>query len=81
MLADHYAAIDAPVRKHPDATLEERRDWLLHKLGASVSIGTMWSTLRRLKNDAQKRPSRQASGRVRTSPEPTPPCSLCRPAY
>jgi len=69
VLADHHAAIDAHVREHPDATLEERRAWLLHMFGVSVSIGTMWNTLRRLKMTLKKRPSRRTSGRVRTSPE------------
>ena len=69
-LADYHAAIDGHVREHPDATLEERRAWLRQTHGVSVSIGTMWNTLRRLKMTRKKRPSRPASVRARTSPEP-----------
>ena len=69
-LIDHYAAIEQHVCEYPDATLEERRAWLRETRGVSVSIGTMWNTLRRLKMRRKKRPSRRASGRERTSPAP-----------
>lgn len=65
-LAQHHAAIDAHVREHPGATLEERRAWLRQEHGISVSIGTMWNTLRRLKVTRKKRPSRQANERAPT---------------
>ena len=68
-LADHYVAIEQHVCEHPDATLEERRTWLRQTHGASVSLGTMWNTLRRLEVTRKKRPSRRASVRAKTSPE------------
>jgi hypothetical protein len=58
------------VREHPDATLEERRVWLRQVHGVSVSMGTMWNTLRRLEVTRKKRPSRRVNGRASTSPEP-----------
>lgn len=69
-LADHDAAIEENVREHPDATLEERRVWLRQVHGVSVSIGTMWNTLRQLEITRKKRPSRRVSGLASTSPEP-----------
>jgi transposase len=48
LLAAHHETISAQVRQHPDATLAELRAWLLGATGVSVSIGTMWNTLRRL---------------------------------
>jgi transposase len=48
-LAAHHAAIDARVREQLDATLAELCAWLLAEFGISVSIGTIWNTLRRLK--------------------------------
>lgn len=68
-LAEHHAAIDAHVREYPGATLEERRAWLRQEHGISVSIGTMWNTLRRLEVTRKKRPSRQANEPTPTSPE------------
>jgi transposase len=69
-LADHDAAIEEHVREHADATLEERRLWLRQVHGVSVSIGTMWNTLRRLAVTRKKRPSRRVNGRASTSPGP-----------
>ena len=69
-LVDHYEAIDQHVLQHPDATLEERRAWLQEMHGMSVSIATLWNTLRQLKIRRKKRPSKRASGRERTSPAP-----------
>ena len=67
-LADHYATIEEHVRAHPGATLEERRAWLRVTHGVSVSLGTMWNTLRALAITRKKRPSRRANARAPTSP-------------
>jgi transposase len=67
-LADHYASIEAHVREHPDATLQERRAWVRQTCGVLVSIGTMWNTLRRLETTRKKRPSKRPNGRAPTSP-------------
>lgn len=69
-LAGHYVAIEEHVREHPGATLQERRAWLQATHGVSVSIGTMWNTLRRIEITRKKRPSRRASGRAQTSTAP-----------
>ena len=69
-LAEHQAAIEGHVREHPDATLEERRVWLRQAHGVSVSIGTMWNTLRQLEITRKKRPLRRVNGRASTSPKP-----------
>ena len=69
-LADHHAAIGRHLDEHPDATLEERRAWLRQTFGVSVSLGTMWNTLRRLKVTRKKRLLRRVSEGVRISPRP-----------
>ncbi len=69
-LAPHHAAITARVRQHQDATLAELRAWLLSEFGVSVSIGTMWNTLRRLGLTLKKRRSRPPSAGAPTSPKP-----------
>lgn len=56
ILSDYHHAIEQHVRERPDATLEERRAWLRERHGISVSIGTMWNTLRRLQVTRKKRP-------------------------
>jgi transposase len=35
--------------RQPDMTLDELRAWILVELGISVSMSTVWKTLRRLK--------------------------------
>jgi transposase len=42
------------VARQPDATLEELRAWCASQLGISVSVGAIWSTLRRLKLTLKK---------------------------
>jgi len=60
----HHAAIAAHVREHQDATLAELCAWVAVEFGISVSIGTMWTTLRRigltLKKSAWKRANEPA---------------------
>ena len=63
-LADYYAAIATHVREHPGATLQERRAWLEATHGVSVSIGTMWNTLRRIEITRKKK-TFEASERAR----------------
>jgi transposase len=67
-LARHYQAVAAQVARKPDWTLEELCDWVLQELGISVSISTMWSTLRRLGLTLKKSALRQPNRRVRTLP-------------
>ena len=47
-LAGHHEAIRAEVARRPDATLGERRAWLLEEHRASAIVGLMWNTLARL---------------------------------
>jgi transposase len=61
-LIDHYEAIDRHVHERPDATLEERRAWLLATHGVSASIATLWNTLRRLKIRRKKAPRSERTG-------------------
>ena len=56
-LAQHYEAIAAQVTRQPDITLDELRAWILQELAVSVSISTVWNTLRRLKLTLKKSPS------------------------
>lgn len=48
LLAGLHADIDAHVKAHNDATLDELRAWLHESHGVSVSIALMWNTLMRL---------------------------------
>lgn len=79
-LAAHHAAIAAEVRAHPDATLAELRAWLLAERGVSVSIGTMWNTLRRLGLTLKKSAWKPPSGRAPMSPRHAASGSRCRPS-
>jgi transposase len=54
--AGHEAVIRAQVRLLPDMTLDELRVWILKELGISVSITTVWKTLRRLELTLKKSP-------------------------
>jgi len=66
-LAAHHPTIEAHVRQHPDATLAELCAWLLAEFGVSASIGTMWTTLRRLGLTLKKSASKRPNGRAPTS--------------
>lgn len=78
-LAAHHAAIDAHVRTHPDATLAELCAWLLAEFGVSASIGTMWTTLRRLGLTLKKSASKRPSGGAPTSPKLAASGLSCKP--
>jgi transposase len=67
-LAGHYDAIVVQVARQPDMTLDELRAWILTEFGVSVSISTVWSTLRRLGLTLKKRPLWQPNRRAPTSP-------------
>lgn len=67
-LATHHPAIEAHVRQHSDATLAELCAWLLAEFGVSASIGTMWTTLRRLGLTLKKSASKRPNGRAPMSP-------------
>jgi transposase len=54
----------------PDMTLDELRAWILKELGISVSITTVWKTLRRLELTLRKSPLSRPSRPVRISPPP-----------
>jgi transposase len=66
-LAGHYDTITAQVARQPDMTLDELRAWILAELGTSVSVSTVWSTLRRLGLTLKKRPLWRPNRRVPTS--------------
>ena len=53
-LAGYDDAITARVMRQPDMTLDELRAWILVELGISVSMSTVWKTLRRLKLTLKK---------------------------
>ena len=57
-LAGHYGAITMQVARQPDMTLDELRAWILAELAISVSISTVWNTLRRLRLTLKKVPDR-----------------------
>ncbi len=80
-LAEHHAAIEAHVREHRDATLAELCEWVRTKLGVSVSIGTMWATLRRLGLTLKKSAWKPASARGTTSPRRVASGTSCKPNW
>lgn len=55
MLADYHDAISQRVRERSDGTLEDLRAWLARS-GVSISLGTMWNTVRRLGLTLKKDP-------------------------
>ena len=63
-------AITAEVQRRPSATLADLRAWLARTRGVSVSIGTMWTTLRQLGLTLKKSRSAPPSKRARISPPP-----------
>ena len=67
-LAGHYDAIKAQLARQPDMTLDELRAWILAKLSISVSISTVWNTLRLLKLTLKKSPLWRPNRPVPTSP-------------
>jgi transposase len=71
-LAEHREAILAQVRRHPDATMAELRDWLASERGVRVCLATIWKTLARFgltfKKSRFGRPSRIAP--MSLPPEP-----------
>ena len=42
------------VEQQPDSTLEELRAWCASELNVAISVGALWSTLRRLKLTLKK---------------------------
>lgn len=44
----------ARVRQQPDATLEELQKWCKSQMDVSISIGALWSTLKRMKLTLKK---------------------------
>ena len=63
-------AILRQVARRSSATLAELRAWLLRRHGVSVSLGTMWKTLRDLGLTLKKSRCGPVSRRVRTLPQP-----------
>jgi|SRR5581483_6339752 len=61
-LAGWHDAIAAQVRAHPDATLEELRQWLFETHGVRASMGLMWNTLERLELTLKKTLARGRAG-------------------
>jgi len=66
-LAAFGGALRREVELHPSATLGDLRAWLLSAHGVSVSIGTLWKTLRELHLTLKKSRSEPPSKRARTS--------------
>jgi len=64
LLAEHDDAIRRRVREQSDGTLEDLRAWLARSVGISVSVGTMWNTVRRLGLTLKKK-TVEASERAR----------------
>lgn len=52
--AEGCQRLTARVGEQPDSTLEELRVWCASELGIAVSVGALWSTLRRLKLTLKK---------------------------
>lgn len=67
-LAGHEAALRAQVRLKPDMTLDELRAWILAELSISVSVTTVWKTLRRLELTLKKRRLSRLNRAAQTSP-------------
>ena len=61
-------ALRCHVAKFSDATLEEIRAWLILEHGVEVSIGCLWTTLKRLKLPLKKSHSMPPSRIAKTSP-------------
>ena len=54
-----HAAIQARAKEKPDETIAELRAWVLHQLGVSISLASMWTTLARLGLTLKKSPARR----------------------
>lgn len=67
-LADHHETLRQRVEAVPDETLAEMCVWLLDEHGVSISIGPLWTMLRRLKLTRKKRHSTPPSRSAPTSP-------------
>lgn len=67
-LAPHFDALCARVAAVPDATLGELQAWLSAERGVRVSIGCLWTTLRRLELTLKKSRTTPPSRTGRTSP-------------
>lgn len=80
-LAAHHAAIEAHVCGHRDATLAELCAWVRAEFGVSVSIATMWNTLRRLGLTLKKSAWKQASAPAPTSPPRVTSGTSCKPNW
>lgn len=46
--------LTARVEQQPDSTLDELRAWSASELGVTLSVGAIWTTLRRLKLTLKK---------------------------
>jgi len=57
-------ALEEHLRKHPDATLQERKE----ALGLTCTVKTVWLSLKRLKARFKKNPSERRSRIEKTSP-------------
>ena len=73
LLAGLDEAIRQEVERRPSATLAELRAWLAASFGRSVSTGTMWNTLRRLRLTLKKSRSGRPSRSGPTLPPPATP--------
>jgi transposase len=67
-LEAHLDALRAQIVAHPDATLAELVAWARCQYGTTVSIATMWTTLRALGITLKKRPATPPNKSERTLP-------------
>lgn len=79
LVAGFEALIVREVERQPCATLADLRAWLLATHGVSVSIGTMWKTLRHLQLTLKKSRSGPPNKPVRTSPPRASSGEVCSP--
>ena len=79
LLVHLHDVVAAEMARRPETTLAELRDWLVRQHSVSVSMGTVWKTLSRLKLTLKKSRSGRPSRGVPTSPKRAVPgmnCSL-----
>lgn len=79
LLVQLHDVITSEMTRRPETTIAELRDWLRRMHGVSASMGTVWTTLRRLGLTLKKSRSGQASRREPTLPRPAAPGARCSP--
>ena len=80
-IGEHHDALAAHVREHQDATLAELCAWIAAEFGVSVSLGTMWTTLRRLGLTLKKSAWKRANEPAPISPRHVVSGASCKPSW